>query len=137
MKKEESAVSEILGTMLLLLFAVSIFSVISIIVFSNVPQFNDPLVTITGTIEGNNVVITHRGGEKLSLESVIALNISGTQMNFTAEQLLDKESKQDGYWSVGERLIYYGTNFSGLQVETTVVDPNSEKTLLIGIFQHG
>ena len=104
--------------------------------FSNVPQSNDPLVTITGTIEGNNVVITHRGGEKLPLESVVALNISGTQMNFTADQLLDLKSKQDGYWSVGERLIYYGTNLTGLQVETTVVEPKSEKTLLIGILQH-
>lgn len=136
-KRADEAVSELLGAMLLLVIAVSVFSVISLNVLSNISLDEQPLATVAGAVEGNNVVLTHRGGRPLSLESEIVLTIAGTQLNFTAEQLLDEESKQDGYWTVGERIIHNGTNLTGLRVEATVVDTKTDTTLLMGILQRG
>jgi len=129
------AVTEIMGSMLLLGIAVSIFSIVSITFLSNVPSNDLPLVRISGAVEGNYVAITHRGGDPLSLETVVVITISGTQLNFTAEDLLDIESKQDGYWEVGERLLYDGNDLTNKRVEATVVEPLSQKTLLMGILQ--
>lgn len=135
--RTDEAVSELLGTMLLLIIAVSVFSVIFLNTLSDVSPEDHPLVTIVGALEGNNVILTHRGGEPLSLESEIVLTIAGTQLNFTAGQLLDNKSKQDGLWTVGELLLYNGTNLTGLKVEATVVDVKGDTTLLMGILQHG
>lgn len=136
-KRTDEAVSELLGTMLLLTVAVSVFSVISLNTLSDISPEEHPLVTIVGALEGNNIILTHRGGESLPLESEIVLTIGGTQLNFTAGQLLDNKSKQDELWTVGELLVYSGTNLTGLRVEATVVDVKDDTTLLMGILQHG
>ena len=136
-KRADEAISDLLGAMLLLTVAVSIFSVISLNTLSDISPEERPLVTIVGALEGNNVILTHRGGESLSLESEIVLTIAGTQLNFTAGQLLDNKSKQDELWTVGELLVYSGTNLTGLRVEATVVDVKDDTTLLMGILQHG
>jgi len=136
-KRTDEAISDLLGTMLLLTVAVSVFSVISLNTLSDISPEEHPLVTIVGALEGNNVILTHRGGESLPLESEIVLTIGGTQLNFTAGQLLDNKSKQDELWTVGELLVYSGTNLTGLRVEATVVDVKDDTTLLMGILQHG
>lgn len=130
------SVAEIMGSMLLLCIAVAIFSVISVNLLSATPYENDPLVSITGTVESNHIVITHRGGERLSMETVVSITISGNQLNFTAYQLMDKESRHDGYWGVGEKLIYDDINLSGKKVEITVVEPFTLRTVFVGILQH-
>ena len=136
-KRTDEAISDLLGAMLLLTVAVSVFSVISLNILSDLSPEEHPLVTIVGALEGNNVILTHRGGESLPLESEIVLTIGGTQLNFTAGQLLDNKSKQDELWTVGELLVYSGTNLTGLRVEATVVDVKDDTTLLMGILQHG
>jgi len=136
-KRTDEAISDLLGAMLLLTVAVSVFSVISLNTLSDISPEEHPLVTIVGALEGNNVILTHRGGESLPLESEIVLTIGGTQLNFTAGQLLDNKSKQDELWTVGELLVYSGTNLTGLRVEATVVDVKDDTTLLMGILQHG
>jgi len=136
-KRTDEAISDLLGTMLLLTVAVSVFSVISLNTLSDISPEEHPLVTIVGALEGNNVILTHRGGESLPLESEIVLTIGGTQLNFTAGQLLDNKSKQDELWTVGELLVYSGTNLTGLRVEATVIDVKDDTTLLMGILQHG
>jgi len=135
-KRTDEAISDLLGTMLLLTVAVSVFSVISLNTLSGITLEEHPLVTIVGALEGNNVILTHRGGESLPLESEIVLTIGGTQLNFTAGQLLDNKSKQDELWTVGELLVYSGTNLTGLRVEATVIDVKDDTTLLMGILQH-
>ena len=136
-RKADEAVSELMGAMLLLLVAVSVFSVISLNTLSGISLEEHPLVTIVGALEDNNIILTHRGGESLPLESEVVFTIAVTQLNFTAGQLLDNKSKQDGLWTVGELLVYSGTNLSGLRVEATVVDVKDDTTLLMGILQHG
>jgi len=130
------SVAEIMGSMLLLCMAVAIFSVISVNLLSATPYENDPLVSITGTIESDYVVITHRGGERLSMETVVSITISGNQQNFTAKQLMNKESKQDGYWGVGEKLVYDGIDLQAKKVEVTVVEPFTYRTVFVGILKY-
>ena len=135
-KVTNEAGTEIMGTMLLLGIAVTVFSVVSLTFLGNVPSNDEPLVSISGAVEGNYVKILHKGGEPLSLETVVVITISGNQLNFTAEDLLEKEYKEDGFWEVGERLLYDGQDLTDKQVEATVVEPLTEKTLLMGILKH-
>jgi hypothetical protein len=135
-KKSNDSVAEIMGTMLLLCIAVTLFSVISVNILSSTPYEKDPLVSVTGTVEADYVVITHKGGVKLSLETVVAITISGNLQNYTAMQLMDIESLQDGYWGVGERLVYDGIDLKGKKVEVTVVEPFTLRTIFVGILQN-
>lgn len=136
-KRTDEAVSDILGTMLLLTVAVSVFSVISLNTLSGISLEEHLLVTIVGGLEGNNIILTHRGGESLPLETEIVFTIAGTQLNFTAGQLLDNKSKKDGLWTVSELVVYSGTNLTGLRVEAKVIDVKDDTILLMGILQHG
>ena len=136
-KVTNEAVTEIMGTMLLLAIGVSVFSIISVTLLGKVPSNEEPLVRLSGAVEGDYVTITHRGGDPLSLETVVVITISGTQLDFTAEDLLEHEYKQDGYWEVGERLLYDGVDLTDKKVEATVVEPLTEKTLLMGILKNG
>jgi hypothetical protein len=70
------------------------------------------------------------------LETVVSITISGNQMNFTAEDLMDKKSIQDGYWGVGETLVYDGIDLKGKKVEVTVVEPFTLRTIFVGILQN-
>ncbi|UCF11718.1 MAG: hypothetical protein JSW06_06615 [Thermoplasmatales archaeon] len=136
-KRTDEAISDLLGTMLLLSVAVSVFSVISLNTLSGISLEEHLLVTIGGTLEGNNIILTHRGGESLPLESEVMFTIAGAQLNFTAGQLLDDKSKQDGLWTVGELIVYNRTNLTGLRIEATVVEVKDDTTLFMGILQHG
>ena len=136
-KKTDEAISDLLGAMLLLSVAVSVFSIISVNTLSGISLEEHPLVTIGGTLEGNNIILTHRGGESLPLESEVIFTIAGTQLNFIAGQLLDDKSKQDGLWTVGELIIFNGTNLTGLRVEATVIEVKDDTTVFMGILQHG
>ena len=63
--KSKDAVSEILGTVLLLAMAVALFAVIYIIVFSITITTTPPIVNLVGSLDGENVIIEHHGGESL------------------------------------------------------------------------
>jgi uncharacterized repeat protein (TIGR01451 family) len=104
--KQNTAVSEILGTVLLLILVVSSFSVI----YSNVlstPAPRNPLdATIVGRVEGNNLVFEHQKGESLSLDTKITVNMGFKNETFLVKNYLDAESVKDGKWNIGEKVIY-------------------------------
>jgi len=135
-KNKKDSTSEIMGSMILLVIAITIFSVVYVTLLSEAPINENTLVTITGTLEGNNIIITHKGGYPLTMETVVVIKISGNQMNFTAEQLLDTESKTDGYWGVGERLVYGQNDLNSKNVEVTVVEPFNQDTIFVGILNN-
>ncbi|MFW6120272.1 MAG: type IV pilin N-terminal domain-containing protein [Petrotogales bacterium] len=126
-----------IGTMSLLIVAVSVFSMISINVLSDLSPDNQPLASLVGSVQGDSIFITHKGGEPLLPDLQIILTINGTQSNFTAGQLMDNKSKQDGLWSVGEMLVYDQGNLTGHQIEAIVVDVRDDATLFSGILQRG
>lgn len=138
-KMGNSAVSEIVGAVLLLAIAISIFSVVYMNVLSEDGPESAAYVTIVGKIENDDIVFEHRRGEDLGLGTEVILSIGGKQYNLIIgeDSLLDPEYETDGVWNIGERLIYSGFNLTGLQVESTIVDEESKSIVLWGNLQEG
>jgi FlaG/FlaF family flagellin (archaellin) len=150
-KRTDDAVSEIVGTILLLMIVVAVFSGIYIIVLTPPSDTPQPFVTIVGKLEemdgeienlGNldetaDVVLIHGGGEPISLDSKILMTIGSTIVNMTVGNCLDAKSKEDGAWTIGERIIYPVGNETCLHVEVTIVDVASNSVIFMGAVQTG
>jgi FlaG/FlaF family flagellin (archaellin) len=142
-KRKNQAVSEVLGTILLLTISVSLFSVVYISVFSIHPSSPQPSSNIVGFIERNkngfnNIIFEHRSGDPLSLDTKILLNIGGNIKEITVEQFLE-DANGDGFWNIGERLVYNvtDTDLDSLQTEATIVDMRSNTVVMQGILSEG
>jgi len=137
MKRANKAVSEILGTILLLMIAVSCFTVLYYFVLSAPAPTPGPIVEISGTIDENHIILMHRGGETLSLDTEIFMTIGGNTESMTVGDFLDNESKEDGVWGLGEKVVYPVVfDFDYLnypQADIMVVDVESNSAVLIGI----
>jgi len=59
----QNAITEIIGTMILLIIAVSVIGYVYVTVFSNLTVEEDINCVIQGKIERGDVVFTHLGGE--------------------------------------------------------------------------
>jgi len=140
-KRANNAVSEIIGIILLLAMAVALFSVVYLFVMHDaldVSENSPPSVTVLGTIGGSDIILEHRGGEALSLDTEIMITISGIVYRITVGDLLDNESKEDGKWSVGEKLSYDPSmDITGRQVEILVIDVKSGSMVMQGTLQEG
>lgn len=133
---KDTAVSEIIGTVLLLAVSVALFSLIYMTVLSNVDETGAPSTNIVGYVENNNIVFEHHGGESLTTDSYIRLIIGGdsSTINITSPYLQDTNSNGD--WDVGEKIIY-SSSIQGLQVETTIIDNPTNSAIFTGMLQSG
>jgi FlaG/FlaF family flagellin (archaellin) len=135
------AVSDIIGTAVLLGVAVIVCSVLYNIVLSSPTPQTTPNVTLVGTVIGDTITIEHRGGDDLSLDTKIILRVdqSNQLYQFTVRQGLDSNSLQDGKWNVGEQfrhslnnLTSFNYNQNSAQAEITIVDPSSNTMVMAG-----
>ncbi len=151
-KRTDDAVSEIIGTVLLLMIVVAVFSGIYTIVLTPPSDTPQPFVTIVGKIEdmddvvvgnlGNldetvDVILIHGGGESISLDSRILITIGSTIVNMTVGNCLDTKSKEDGAWTIGERIVYPIGNKTCLPVDITIVDVASNSVIFMGVVYTG
>ena len=124
-KKNNVAISEMLGTILLLLIAVVSFTVIQFNVLSNQFTQDQPFVTIIGEIKGKNIILLHRGGKSLSLQTKVNFEIGENIYNIIIgeNEYLDSTFKADGVWNIGESLIFkQELDLNNLKVKVTVID---------------
>ena len=149
-KRTDDAVSEIVGTVLLLMIVVVVFSGIYIIVLTPPSDTPQPFVTIVGKVEGMEggvvenlgnldetpyVVLIHKGGESIPLDSKILMTIGSTIVNVTVGNCLDAKSKEDGAWTIGEQIVFPIGNETHLHVEITIVDATSNSVIFMGVVQ--
>jgi hypothetical protein len=127
-----SAISEILGSIVILSITVAIFASIYVTVLSERPEIETPIVTIKGMLNDDSILLTHYGGEPLSLETKIQINIANSSENITVKDYLESSCKTDGKWSIGEPIYYQISNYTGKQVEVIVVDVNSKDIIFQG-----
>ena len=113
--RKDSAVTELIGTMMLLAIAVSVMSFVYITVLSNLEPTEELNCEIVGKLENGDVVFTHYGGDSLDLESIVTLDIAGQTESFSVGDHLDSSSKVDGFWNIGERLVF--VNYTDLENE--------------------
>jgi len=133
-RKSNGAVSEILGTALLLGIAVSLFSLLSIVVLSYPFTPSPPSVNLVGYMDGTNVTLEHYGGESLDLTNKVIVRIQETYTKINITDFLDDANNND-LWDLGEQLIYPVGNVTGEQIEVTVVDTRSNSIIMSGILQ--
>jgi len=140
--KSNNALSEVLGTILLLGITVSVFSVVYASFFSIEVGPSSPYVNIVGTIENNNLILEHRGGKSLELDTkVIFYMQDGSTHNCIVgdADYLITIYKNDGEWGIGERFVFPLNSLSNYvpfePIDVLVVDITSNSVILRGTLQ--
>ena len=95
------------------------------------PQY----VKIECEIIDQDIIITHQGGDALLLNIDITFNIGGVTQIFSIDELLDNSYSQDGYWNIGEQIIYNAGNMENLAVKVQIVDFENNFLLLNEVLQ--
>lgn len=137
-----TAVSEVVGTILLIGIGVSIFALLSIATFT-LPDifFSEPTpsVSIIGRVEGNAVIFEHQGGQGLSLDTKIIVWFAETSLVTTVGDLLTPEDKADGEWNIGEKITITNNNpnLPIMQISAMITDMKSNSAVMRGILQEG
>ena len=140
--KQDEAVSEILGTALLISIAILFFSFLVIIVFSYPMTPAAPYVNLVGSIdsETGDIVIEHFGGDILPGDTKIFVSIED-ELNEINIGTIFKEtthynnwnvinSNRDGYWNFGEIVTYSDNIDSSMRVSVTVIDDESNSVVI-------
>ena len=138
-RKSNDAVSEVLGTVLLLGMTVSMFSLLSFTVLSYPFNPSPPSVNLVGYTGGTNnvtgetdVTVEHYGGASLDIITTkVMVIIQGTFTNVDITDSLN-DSNNNNLWDIGEKLVHQ-VNITGKQVEVTVVDIKSNSIIMSGI----
>ena len=135
-----SGVSEIIGTILLLGISVTLFSVIYIFVLSVPTAPTTPSSNIACSLNETSLILTHGGGSPLSVDSKIKIMIDG-ELYITKtikECNLSEETKNNSYWGFGEQPIvinfseYIPENSLEYTVEVMVIDVGSNSIVMDG-----
>ena len=131
--RKNEAVSDIVGTVLLLGMTVALFSVLCIGVLSYPSSPSEPAVNLVGTIDGDSLYIEHGGGEALDLDTKVIITIDDLQPvpKIVGDLLADENS--DNKWNIGEELVYrIDGSLGAKQVKITVVDTESNSVIMQG-----
>ncbi len=135
-KRTNYAISQILGTTLLLFIALAALSLVYLFVLTYPTPIPPPQVEIIGRIEQGNIVLLHSGGDSLKLDTKLRLNISDTTYLTTVGEYLDSISKQNGKWDISEQVIYTPTiNITNLHVDATIIDRDTDTVLMMIVIQ--
>ncbi len=142
------AVSEVIGTILLLGISVTLFSIVYASFFAVDLGSSSPDVELVGSIENNNLTIEHLGGESLDLDTKIQLRLSdGSNVVFSADDdegngiedendYLPASYKSDGKWNIGEMFkLPLGdvTNFARYDpINLSIIDEESNSMIMWG-----
>lgn len=134
-KRRNIAVTEMVGTLLLLVISVSLFSIIYFSVLTVSPYPTKPSVNLICTLENNNITLDHRGGKTLDLETEITVTINGTNEKFIVNNYINNTFKENGVWNIGERVIYPTEDVTDLKVSVSVFDIRSNSVVMTVVLQ--
>ena len=142
MKRGKQAVSETVGTLLLLSISVSLFTVLYTSVLTTSPSPIKPAANIICKIEKDIktsitdiIVLEHRGGESLDLDTEVTVSINGTTNRFIVKDYLNNKSKENGEWNVGEKVTYPSGNLTNIEVAISVIEIHSNSLIMSVVFQ--
>ena len=142
-KRVKIAVTEIIGVVLLLAIAVSLFVVVQLIVFAYPFEPSSPSLSLIGSINESGIIaIVHHGGESISLDAEIRIIINSSEpVLFIARDIISKINDND-FWDIGEIVIISNfkadlTDTTIERVEVTVVDKETNSVVMSGILQGG
>lgn len=141
LNKNLIAVSEVVGTLLLLVISVTIFSVIYLSVFSVDVSPSTPSVNLLGTIKENSLTFDHRGGEDLGTETKIQIMLlDGSVQSYLADpdNYLNDENLNNK-WNIGERFnlnLSYLPNYTRFDpLDIMIIDHKTNSAVMRGTVQ--
>jgi len=149
--KSKDAVAEILGSVLLLSIAVSVFSVVYLDVLSDDGPSPETYVTLVGKLETkddmiNTVAFENRRGQILGPDTEIILTIGGDygdRKSITINELNSYYSFLGDGWNIGEKiypLLIFPEEFNdltGIKVDANIIDKKSNSLVFWGRLQEG
>ncbi len=150
-KHENHAVSEVIGVVLLLGITISLFAVLNFFVTSFSFHESGPVVSLSGTIDTVNSVISikNNGGDSLGGTTNIAITIGATSHQTNVSQILNhadnwklltsSSDKNPDQWDFGEtvQFNFEGVDITGKYIQATVIDPIKNTMLLSIVLQQG
>lgn len=140
--RKKRAISEIIGTILLLSISITLLSAFYIIVLHSASSPSNtfiPSANIVGEVQGKNIILEHRGGVSVNRNSTITVIVAGTPYRFIVKNNLI-DTNGDGKWSIGERVIFTPPGYStltNLEISLVVVDPSLNIVLMHSVIQEG
>ena len=140
--KNNNAVSEVVGTILLIVISVGLFSGIYASFFMFDLGESTPSVYIVASIEEESLILNHCGGNDIPIDSKIFLtDESGSHINLNIESILGTEEKSDGLWNIDEKIVCDLNSVSELNfnryesLSLQLVDSKTDSTMMIGTIQ--
>jgi hypothetical protein len=146
------AVSEVIGIVLLLGIAISLFTVLNFFVTSFTLNESGPLVSLSGMIDKTNMVINikHNKGESLEGVTKITITIDTTTYQRNIGEILNHTDNRWNFlasstdlhpdkWDFSEsvQFSFTGIDITDKYVQATVIDPIKNTILLSIVFQEG
>jgi hypothetical protein len=144
--KDQRAIAEIIGTMLLVSIAVVAFVVIYVNVLSTPGPSEETFVTITGKIENGSPTFALQRGESLDRDTKVFINIAGnySRNEYTLNQSFLQEYIGDKIWDIGEHITFPSgdtpidpTDKVKIQVDATIVDTKTNAIVFWGMLLKG
>ncbi|MEM4258135.1 MAG: hypothetical protein QXL17_03165 [Candidatus Thermoplasmatota archaeon] len=138
------AVSETLGTLLMISFAVSVFSVLTLVIVNPWANMQGPerrFVNIVGAVEDDKIVLLHKGGEALSpsVEIVYTIRYPGSAENPDGSEVVTKKTVGETFsmqWSIGQSITYQGQpELPDAYVHVKIVDRENNLVILDKVLQ--
>lgn len=124
---DERAVSPVVGAALLIAISVLLATAIGLVVLDlDVGAAEEPSLTLSFEVDGNEVEMTHEGGDPLPAAEVVVLDQDGDELAGLNSDLTAGES---------EVIV---TDISGENVERVVVvwqDPGSDTQTILATFE--
>ncbi|DAC72004.1 MAG TPA: hypothetical protein DSN98_07500, partial [Thermoplasmata archaeon] len=131
-KKIDTAVSEVLGTILLLSIVSGLFSVVAISAMNLIPNNSSPSTIIVCQVNDYNISLIHMGGDSLNVDTMITfLDDVGTSKSIVVKDYLDTKSKSDNLWGVGEKVVYSYRDFIGKNIRVIINDIPTHSNILL------
>ena len=142
-RKNKSAVSEVIGVAILLGISIALFSIVQVIVMSYPFEPAAPSVQLVGSIQDDTIYIEHHRGEAISFSAQIIIRIGNSgPITFDAEDYKNElhidliYSDNDELWEIGE-ILSYNLSETNEPIIVIVVDSQTNSIIMNAKVQEG
>jgi FlaG/FlaF family flagellin (archaellin) len=132
-KRKNAAVSEIIGTVLLLGITVALFTVLCVVVLAYPHSSSPPSVNLVGMIDNDYLIIEHRGGESLSMDTIIIISNDSSEYRYILKDVNMVYYTNNSQWDVGEWISIDISDIS--KADVAVIDKTTDSVIMTGRFK--